>query len=90
MISKPSKPPRPTYLITYKQPGGRKPPTRKEIKNMTAKEIIENNLYEAAVNLMDDELRESIHAEIAPCTDEEFLTRYMDEHEKKYGEKFTV
>ena len=57
---------------------------------MTAKEIIENNLYEVAVNLMDDDLREAIHSEIAPCTDEEFLEKYMEEHEKKFGENFTV
>ena len=40
---------------------------------MTAKEIISGNLFDAAVMLMDDEIREAIHAEIAPCTEEEFL-----------------
>ncbi len=57
---------------------------------MTAKEIIENGLYDAAVNLMDDEIREEIHAEMAPCTEEEFLEEYMKRHEEKYNEQFTV
>ena len=57
---------------------------------MTAREIIENGLYNAAVNLMDDELREELHSKLAPCTDEEFLAAYMTEHEKKFGEEFTI
>lgn len=57
---------------------------------MTAKEIIENGLYDAAVNLMDDEIREEIHAELAPCTEEEFLEEYMKRHEEKYNEQFTI
>lgn len=57
---------------------------------MTAKEIIENGLYKQAVALMDDEIREELHAKMAPCTDEEFLEAYMEEHEKKYGEEFAI
>lgn len=57
---------------------------------MTAREIIENGLYNAAVNLMDDEIREELHRELAPCTDEEFLTAYMEAHEEKYGEEFQI
>ena len=29
--------------------------------------------FDAIVNLMDDEIREDVHRDIAPCTDEEFL-----------------
>jgi len=57
---------------------------------MTAKEIIESGMYDAAVNLMDDEIREYLHETIAPCSDEEFLTAYMREHEEKYCEDFTI
>lgn len=57
---------------------------------MTAHEIIENNLYSAAVALMDDEIREKLHDELSPCTDEEFLTAYMEEHEKKYRAPFCI
>ena len=44
---------------------------------MTAHEIIEKGLYQAAVELMDDEIRESVHQDLSPCTDEEFLTEYV-------------
>ena len=53
-------------------------------------DIIRRGLYNAAVSLMDDELREQLHEELAPCSDAEFLTRYMQEHEKKYGVPFIV
>lgn len=56
----------------------------------TAKQIVEMGLFDQAVNLMDDEIRERLSNEMAPCTDEEFLEAYMEEHEKKYGEKFTI
>ena len=57
---------------------------------MTAKWIIENGYYEAAVNLMDDEIREELHNEMAPCTDIEFLEAYMERHKEKYGEEFEI
>jgi len=47
-------------------------------------------LYNAAVALMDDDLRESLHNEIAPCTDREFLVAYCAAHSDKYGEEFEV
>ena len=57
---------------------------------MTAQEIIDNGLIAAAVQLMDDEIREAIHADLAPCTDLEFLEEYMKRHEEKYGIAFIV
>ena len=57
---------------------------------MTAKEIIEMGMYNAAVNLMDDDIREDVHADLAPCTDLEFLEEYMKRHEEKFGEEFTI
>ena len=57
---------------------------------MKAKEIIESGLYEAAVELMDDEIREELNTEMAPCTELEFLEAYMERHEAKYGEEFEV
>lgn len=41
-------------------------------------EILRLNLWDALVNLMDDDIRERVHAELAPCTEEEFLTRYLE------------
>ena len=57
---------------------------------MTAQEIIEKGYYEAAVALMDDEIREQVHADLAPCTDLEFLEEYMKRHEEKYGIAFVI
>lgn len=57
---------------------------------MNVNEVIKEGYYDAAVNLMDDELREEIHADLAPCTDEEFLTEYCKRHAEKFGEEFTI
>jgi hypothetical protein len=46
--------------------------------------------FKAAVALMDDEIREQVHAEKAPCFPQDFLDRYCELHEEKYGEEFTV
>lgn len=34
--------------------------------------------WEAIVNMMDDDIRERVAYELAPCTKEEFLKRYME------------
>ena len=57
---------------------------------MSAIEIINANLFDAAVQLMDDDIREELHNELSPCTDEEFLTAYMERHEEKYGVPFVI
>ena len=57
---------------------------------MTAQEIIEQGLFNAAVELMDDEIRETVHHELSPCSDEEFLTEYMKRHAEKYGVDFVI
>lgn len=46
--------------------------------------------FEELVNLMDDEIREQVHAELAPCTEEEFLKRYQQQHVAKYGSELEV
>lgn len=33
---------------------------------------------EIIASYMDDEIREQVHAEIAPCSNEEFIKRYLD------------
>lgn len=42
--------------------------------------------YDTAVLLMDDDLREDIHRDLAPCTDQEFLNEYAKRHAEKFGE----
>ena len=44
--------------------------------------------YEMAVESMDDGIREDLHSELAPCTEQEFFTRYEEEHELKFGEEW--
>jgi hypothetical protein len=39
---------------------------------------------------MDDDLREQIHAELAPCTGQEFVDAYAKAHEAKFGEVWCV
>ena len=41
-------------------------------------EAIETLPWETIVNAMDDEIREAVHAELSPCTEEQFLKRYLE------------
>lgn len=41
-------------------------------------EALESVGMDVIVNLMDDTIRGKVHAELAPCTDEEFLVRYLE------------
>ena len=40
--------------------------------------MLKENVMLAIINLMDDEIREQVHRELAPCTDMEFLRRYVE------------
>lgn len=44
----------------------------------TVEEAIAQKDWDEIVNFMDDEVRETVHDEIAPCTNEEFLARYLE------------
>lgn len=46
--------------------------------------------YNAAEHLMDDDLREEIHRDIAPCTEQEFFDEYAKRHEEKFGEEWEL
>lgn len=47
--------------------------------------------FEVAVGLMDEELREEIHLDMAPCTEQDFLDEYVKRHAEKFdGEVFVV
>ena len=37
-----------------------------------------NNYWELLILAMDDTIREKVHLELAPCTNQEFLDRYME------------
>ena len=57
-----------------------------KVKDANEKEVY----YNAAVALMDDDIREQLHEEMAPCTDQEFFTAYEKAHKEKFGEEFIV
>lgn len=44
----------------------------------------------AAVELMDDEIREALAAELSPCTYQEFVDAYSAAHLAKFAEIFRV
>lgn len=39
---------------------------------------INNDLMEVITTYMNDDIREKVHFELAPCTNEEFLKRYIE------------
>ena len=57
---------------------------------MNVKDCYGNEVnFEAAAELMDDELREELHQELAPCTAQEFFDDYAKAHAEKFdGEEF--
>lgn len=46
--------------------------------------------YDAAVKLMDDDIREAVAADLAPCTDQEFFAEYARRHAVKFGEPWEL
>ena len=46
--------------------------------------------FEVAVSFMDDEIREDLNRELAPCSEQEFFSAYEKAHAEKYGEEFQV
>ena len=46
--------------------------------------------FDAAIEGMDDEIREDLNLELAPCTDQEFFTAYEKAHAEKFGEEWEL
>lgn len=57
-----------------------------KVINMNGTEIN----YDVAVYMMDDEIREYLHNELAPCTEQEFFTEYEKAHAEKYSEEWEL
>ncbi len=55
---------------------------------MTHKEMLKK--WDITVSYMDDEIREELHTELAPCTKELFLEKYKEKHLEKYDEEFAI
>lgn len=58
----------------------------KMVKNLNDTEIY----YDAAVELMDDDLREKLAATYAYDTEQAFFTAYEQAHAAKYGEEWEL
>lgn len=41
--------------------------------------------FDAAVNLMDDDIREAVHSDIAPCSEQDFFSAYCKAHLEAFG-----
>ena len=46
--------------------------------------------WNTAVNLMDDDLREELSADLAPCTEQAFFEAYAKAHEAKFCEEWEL
>ena len=46
--------------------------------------------FDAAANLMDDDIREALNSSIGGCSPQEFIDAYAAAHEAKFGEDFRV
>lgn len=44
--------------------------------------------FDAAVALMDDETREEVHADISPCSEQDFFDAYCIAHHNRFREDF--
>lgn len=55
-----------------------------------AKAMLEKLPMASIVEYMDDDIREEIHRDFAPCSPEKFLENYMARHFEKYGEEFAI
>ena len=46
--------------------------------------------FESAVMHMDDDIREALHREMAPCTEQDLFSAYEKAHAEKYGEEWEL
>ena len=46
--------------------------------------------FDAAVNLMDDEIRGNLNEEMSPCSEQEFFSAYEKAQKEKYGEEWEL
>ena len=52
----------------------------------TVKDYYGRNVdFEAAAGLMDRDICDDLHNELAPCTDQEFFDAYAQAHAEKFG-----
>lgn len=61
------------------------------MKNVTVKNEYDVEIsYQAAVDLMDDEIREMLHGSSDIDSEQDFFDRYCAAHEARFGEEFEL
>lgn len=70
------------YIKTERQPEGWKV---EKMKRYGEEFKLTDELMTTIASYMDDEIREDLHQDIAPCSNEEFITRYV-ERDKDFAE----
>ena len=55
-----------------------------------ALELLETTEMSIITQYMDDDIREAVHADMAPCSSRDFLAEYIKRHYEAYGEIFTI
>ena len=58
-----------------------------KVKNKNGKFIEWNR---EITDMMDDDIREDLHADLAPCPEQEFFTAYEKAHEEKFGNEWEL
>jgi hypothetical protein len=53
-------------------------------------DLKEEEFNDYLVQHMDDDLREQVASELAPCSNEDFYNRYCELHLAKYGEEYEL
>ena len=73
---------RPEIVSSSGSPAATSEPKAISIDNgntfVTPEEAIEGMRWEVIAHYMEDDAREQVHYELAPCTNLEFLTRYLE------------
>lgn len=46
--------------------------------------------FSAAINQMDDAIREALHRQLTPCTNQEFFAEYAQAHKDIYDEQWEL
>lgn len=46
--------------------------------------------FDACVALMDDDIREKLNSDLAPCDEQTFIDAYCKAHLEKYGKEFEI
>ncbi len=54
--------------------------------------VINGDTFDMSIvaHYMDDDIKEELHSDMAPCADQEFVDAYVIKHLEKYGEEYAI